>query len=160
MKVSKSIIYQTPAQVENSENFVEMSARIRRSATCQASHSRVISWKLRVISWKLRVTSKQVFITHIKSPADLEASITLRIEKMASLEFSVQPYIVIIGSSIAAIHTRYIVINNVKHSSITDIRYESVSILYAIDICWTSCSIPKKIKSFNIRTTMVLGSRL
>lgn len=78
----------------------------------------------------------QGFITHIKSPADLEATITLRKEKMASLGYTVQPYIIIIGTSIADIHTRYTVINNVKYSSTSSIRYESASIIHAVDVCF------------------------
>lgn len=83
-----------------------------------------------------RLETLQGFITHVKSTADLEATITLRKEKMASLGYSVQPYIVIIGPSIATIHTRYIVINNVKYSSTSDIRYESTSIIVAVDTCF------------------------
>lgn len=83
-----------------------------------------------------KLESLQGFITHIKSPADLEATITLRKEKMASLGYTVQPYIIIIGTSIAEIHTRYIVINNVKYSSTSDIRYESTSIIHAVDSCF------------------------
>lgn len=83
-----------------------------------------------------KLESLQGFIEHIKSPAHLDASITLRKEKMASLGFSVQPYIVIIGPTVAEIHTRYIIINNVKYSSKTDVRYDSTSIINAVDTCF------------------------
>ncbi|KAF5302188.1 hypothetical protein FQR65_LT19117 [Abscondita terminalis] len=78
----------------------------------------------------------QGFITHIKTSAELDASITLRVEKMANLGYNVQPYIIIIGDSVKDIHTRFIVINNVKHASSKDVRYNSTSIVHAVDACF------------------------
>lgn len=83
-----------------------------------------------------KLESLQGFITHIKSPTELEASITLRREKMVRLGYSVQPYIIIIGASIAEIHTIFIIVNDVKYSPMSYVSYNSTSIMHAVDTCF------------------------
>lgn len=68
------------------------------------------------------------FITHLKSPADLQASISIKEQRNRRIGATLQPYIVLVGQTIEGVHTRYVIVNNIK--------YNVTSISHAVDVCF------------------------
>lgn len=68
------------------------------------------------------------FITHVKSAAEVEETITRRRDKLQELDLHLQPFIMVVGSSLKETSARYVVLNNM--------RYEVTSILDAVDACF------------------------
>ncbi|XP_055919725.1 uncharacterized protein LOC129951543 [Eupeodes corollae] len=71
---------------------------------------------------------RESFITHVYSDAEVDQSISLRREKLQELGLTLQPYILIVGTSLDKIKSYFVVINEIK--------YVFNSIIEAVDICF------------------------
>lgn len=54
------------------------------------------------------------FITHVKSAAEVEETITRRRRKLQELEMHLQPFIIVVGSSLKDI-SGYVVLNSIRY---------------------------------------------
>nr|XP_049697279.1 uncharacterized protein LOC110383436 [Helicoverpa armigera] len=71
---------------------------------------------------------KDGFITHVLRPMDVQAAIAHRREKYLRYKLTLQPVIVIVGSSYTDIQKYFVVVN--------DLFFETNSILKAVDTCF------------------------
>ncbi|XP_047998149.1 uncharacterized protein LOC125235594 [Leguminivora glycinivorella] len=71
---------------------------------------------------------KDGFVTHVLRPMDVQDAIAHRREKYLKYKLTLQPVIVIVGSSYMDIQKYYVVVN--------DLFYETNSILKAVDTCF------------------------
>lgn len=65
---------------------------------------------------------------HAHTPAEIEELIERRVSLMFSKGLTVQPYIIIVGSSLSNVAASYVVVNNYT--------YKTVSLCDAIDFCF------------------------
>lgn len=63
-----------------------------------------------------------------KNSSEIEETITRRQEKLQKIGLHLQPFIIVVGTSLREISGRYIVLNN--------IRYEVTSLLKAVGACF------------------------
>lgn len=75
-----------------------------------------------------KLEMQEGFITHVKTAAEIEETITRRKVKLSNYDLTLQPFIIIVGPTIKEINARYIVVNTV--------RYEVTSIMNAVDACF------------------------
>jgi len=80
-------------------------------------------------SWRpSRAEIRDGFITHLQSVAELKETVDRRRDKFASLSLTLQPFVVVVGPTIDAIHSIYVVVE--------DNFFKVDNVLTAIDTCF------------------------
>lgn len=75
-----------------------------------------------------KLEAKDSFITHVKSNAEIQETITRKREKLAEFGHTLQPFILIVGPAINEVSSYLVIVDNTY--------YRHNSIIAAVDCCF------------------------
>lgn len=81
-------------------------------------------------SWKpSKAETRDAFIKHVRSDAEICQAIEIRLKTLKVKGVTPQPYVIIVGESLAEIKTIFVIVN-------ASVMYQITNILQAIDTCY------------------------